>query len=101
MWPNNVTADGWSNTTSNIYTYTYDPYKWRNNGSYTYTYDGSTVNFNGRYYKVSPDLISRIISSPTPTPSGYAEIHIDSEQPVERELEPCTEEELEEFLAGE
>lgn len=69
---------------------------WRNNGSYTFTYD------NGQYYEVvSPDLISRIVSSPVPPLSGYAEIHIDSERPVERELEPCTEEELEEFLAGE
>lgn len=99
MWPSNVTASGWVNattTTGNTYTYTYRPSVWQDNGGYAVTYEPGQY-----YYEISPELLQRIVSSPTPPLSGYAEIHIDSEQPVERELEPCTEEELEEFLAGE
>lgn len=81
MWTSNVTANCWINatttTTGNAYTYTYRPSVWQDNGGYAVTYEPEK-------YEISP-----------------AEIHIDSEQSVERELEPCTEEELEEFLAGE
>lgn len=100
MWPNNVTAseNAWINattTTGNTYTYTYRPSAWRDGGGYAIEYDPE------QYYEISPEMLSRIVSSPVQPLSGFAEICIDSEISVEQEPELCTDEELEEFLAGE
>ncbi|MBR1527436.1 MAG: hypothetical protein IJ640_12405 [Prevotella sp.] len=100
MWPNNITASDWISTTTataNAYTYTYRPSVWQDNGGYGVTFAPEQY-----YYEVSPDVLSRIASAPASQYlSGLAEICIESEQPVEQELEPCTDEELEEFLTGE
>lgn len=101
MLPNNITANGLVRETSSTngntsYTYTYRPYVWQDNGGYGITFDTEQY-----YNEISQEVLSRIASIPIQPLSGYDEICIDSEQHVEQELEPCTDEELEEFLAGE